>query len=187
MRKTLVAIPVIEAARRSAETCRLLCDTAEYRRSEVIMLFLSMASEIDTAPLAMRAWTDGKRVLAPQVSWEQHRLAPVEIRSLGSADISIGQMGVREPINGIPTPIQEVDLVVVPGLAFDRAGNRLGRGRGFYDRFLSRPDFRGVSCALAFHEQLVPDLPHDPHDVRMQMIVTDTEVIRSTPDPEQID
>lgn len=180
MRKTLAAIPVIEVARRSAAACQLLCSTPEYRRSEVILLFLSMAGEIDTAPLAMRAWADGKRVLAPQVSWEQHRLVPIEIRSLSSAEISIGRMGVREPLHGVPTPIHEVDLAIVPGLAFDRAGNRLGRGRGFYDRFLSRSDFHGVPCALAFHEQLVIELPHDPHDICMRMIVTDAEIIRSS-------
>lgn len=178
MRKTLTAIVPTDAARRSAAACRLLCESPEYRRSEVIMLFLSMVGEIDTAPLALHAWTDGKRVLAPQVSWEQHRLAPIEIRSLNSADIAMDAMGIRQPIAGAQLPVASVDLVIVPGLAFDRAGNRLGRGRGFYDRFLSRPDFRGVSCALAFQEQLLDTIPHDPHDVRMSMIVTDSEVLR---------
>lgn len=143
------------------------------------MLFLSMPGEVDTAPLAQRAWQDGKRVLAPQVSWEQHRLLPIEIRSLGSADISIGEMGIREPIAGSPVPIRDINLVIVPGMAFDRSGNRLGRGRGFYDRFLSRPDFSGIACALAFHEQIVDILPADTHDIPVAMIATDTEIIRT--------
>lgn len=179
MRGVLRAIPADVAARRSAMACSLLCESPEYQRSEVLMLFLSMPGEVDTAPLAQRAWQDGKRVLAPQVSWEQHRLLPIEIRSLGSADISIGEMGIREPIAGSPVPIRDINLVIVPGMAFDRSGNRLGRGRGFYDRFLSRPDFSGIACALAFHEQIVDILPADTHDIPVAMIATDTEIIRT--------
>ena len=70
-------------------------------------------------------------------------------------------------------------MIVVPGLAFDRGGFRVGRGRGFYDRFLGQRDFNGIRCALCYHEQLLEvATPTEPHDVPMNLIVTDKEVVR---------
>ncbi len=144
------------------------------------MLFLSTPLEVDTQPIALQAWADLKRVLAPRVSFDQRRMLPIEIHSLSSG-VEEGYMGVREPAEGMPVPVSDIDLVVVPGLGFDLQGNRLGRGRGFYDRFLSHPDFRGVSCALALEEQIVDAIPTGPTDVRIHMLVTDRAVRRFSP------
>lgn len=177
LRRTLAAIPLEELQQRSAAACRLLYQTEEYRRAEVLMLFLSTPQEVDTTQLALQAWSDAKRVLAPRVSWDQRRLLPIEIDSLASG-VEDGYMGIREPVEGLPVPVADIDLVVLPGLAFDEQGNRLGRGRGFYDRFLSHPDFRGISCAVAFEEQVVPAIPVGPLDMRVDMLVTDVRVRR---------
>jgi 5-formyltetrahydrofolate cyclo-ligase len=177
IRERLAAIRPADMQARSAAACALLCETEEYRRADVVMIFLSTVHEVDTAPIAIQAWRDGKRILAPRVSWEQRRMLPVEIQSL-TTDVAPGQMGIREPTEGLPVPVLDIDLVVVPGLAFDERGNRLGRGRGFYDRFLSHRDLRAVSCAIAFEEQVVPEVPFGEHDKRVQMIVTDTRVRR---------
>ncbi len=141
------------------------------------MLFLSTATEVDTQQLALQAWADQKRVLAPRVTWDQRRMLPIEIQSLATG-VEEGYMGIREPVEGMPAPVSDIDLVIVPGLGFDEAGNRLGRGRGFYDRFLRHPDFRGVSCALAFEEQVLPSIPVEPSDARVAMLVTDVTVRR---------
>ena len=74
--------------------------------------------------------------------------------------------------------VRVIDLVIVPGLGFDEHGNRLGRGRGFYDRFLAHPEFRGVSCALAFELQMTESVPSDALDIRVNMLVTDAKVRR---------
>jgi 5-formyltetrahydrofolate cyclo-ligase len=87
-------------------------------------------------------------------------------------------MGLREPVAGAPIPISIIDLVVVPGLAFDKSGNRLGRGRGFYDRFLAHPEFTGLTSAFAFEEQFLPEIPVDPLDRSVDMLVTDKKVRR---------
>jgi len=71
-----------------------------------------------------------------------------------------------------------IDLVLVPGLAFDEFGHRLGRGRGFYDRFLAHPEFTGVACALAFEEQMTPSVPVGPLDRKVSMLITDKKVRR---------
>lgn len=166
-----------ELVQRSAAVCRRLCEQEEYARANVLMIFLSTVHEVDTQPLALRAWADQKTVLAPRVSWDQRRMLPIEIQSLSSG-VEEGYMGIREPVEGLPVPVSEIDLVIVPGLAFDQHGNRLGRGRGFYDRFLSHPDFRGVSCAVGLEEQVVEAIPVGPSDVRVDMLVTDAHVRR---------
>lgn len=141
------------------------------------MVFLSLPDEIDTTPVVLRAWQARKRVLAPKVSWNQRRMLPIEIRSL-TDDLTLSSMGMREPVAGIPFPASMLDLVIVPGLGFDEYGNRLGRGRGFYDRFLAHPEFTGVSCALALSNQVVPQIPVGPLDRPVDILVTDAEVRR---------
>ncbi len=177
LRRRLSAIPAEELRQRSAAACGLLCEQEEYQRAHVVMIFLSTTHEVDTRQLALQAWADGKTVLAPRVAWDQRRMLPVEIQSLVSG-VEEGYMGIREPVEGMPIPVSDIDLAVVPGLAFDEHGNRLGRGRGFYDRFLSHPDFHGVACALALEDQVVAGIPVGPSDVTIDMLVTDVQVRR---------
>lgn len=166
-----------ELSERSLRACQLLFKQREYVKAEVILVFLSVPTEVDTSSLVLRAWQDRKRVLAPKVSWEQRRMLPIEIRSL-TDDLGVSTMGIREPIAGVPFPISMIDLVVVPGLAFDPFGNRLGRGRGFYDRFLAHPEFKGVACGLALSEQMVNTVPVGPLDRHVNMVVTDEKVYK---------
>jgi len=180
IRQLLAAMTPEQIRARSAAAAMLFCQTEEYQRADVIMIFLSTPLEVDTAPIALRAWQDGKRVLAPRVSWEQRRMLPVEINSLTSG-VEVGLFGIREPAEGMPVPVSDIDLVAVPGLAFDEHGNRLGRGRGFYDRFLAHRDFGGISCGLAFEMQVVGSVPAGPPDIRVDMLVTDQCVRRFRP------
>jgi 5-formyltetrahydrofolate cyclo-ligase len=177
LRKVLAGIPPDELGARSLRACHRLFEQPEYLEAEVIMVFLSLPTEIETAPIVLRGWQDRKRVLAPKVSWSQRRMLPVEIRSL-TEDLVVSTMGIREPVSGIPFPISLIDLVIVPGLGFDEFGNRLGRGRGFYDRFLSHSEFHGVACALAFEAQMTPAVPVGPLDRHVEMLVTDEKVRR---------
>ncbi len=177
LRRRLQQITPPDRQQRSAAACRRLCEQEEYGRAHVIMIFLSTAHEVDTRQLALQAWADNKVVVAPRVAWDQRRMLPIEIQSLVSG-VEEGYMGIREPVEGQPEPIADIDLVVVPGLGFDEHGNRLGRGRGFYDRFLSHVDFHGVACGLAFEDQVVPAIPVDATDVAIDMLVTDAQVRR---------
>jgi 5-formyltetrahydrofolate cyclo-ligase len=104
-------------------------------------------------------------------------MLPIEIRSL-TEEVERTRHQIRQPLPGNPVPPEMIDLVVVPGLGFDLSGNRLGRGRGFYDRFLSRDGLHAVSCALAFEDQVVEQLPATPGDVRVHMLVTEAQVRR---------
>lgn len=177
IRQKMASLPPEILHDRSAAACRLLLEQPEFRKSEVVMIYLSTPTEVDTTPLALRAWADGKRVLAPLVAWEQRRMLPMEIRSL-STDVREGMLGIREPHEGMPVPVGEIDLVIVPGLAFDTHGNRLGRGRGFYDRFLAHRDYRALSCGLALEDQVLDQLPVEETDKQIHLLVTDVQVHR---------
>jgi 5-formyltetrahydrofolate cyclo-ligase len=162
---------------RSIQACLRLTQTREYAVSEIIMVFLSLPTEVDTTSLVLQAWRDRKRVLAPKVSWEQRRMLPIQIDSL-SDDLSETILGIREPADGVPFPLANIDMVVVPGIGFDLNGNRLGRGRGFYDRFLAHRDWHGIACGLALEEQVADIVPVSEHDMKVQMLVTDAAVRR---------
>ena len=115
-------------------------------------------------------------MVVPKVSWDQ-RACPIEISSL-TAGLTTTGPGVREPMSGNPIPLDLIDLVVVPGLGFTETGYRIGRGMGFYDRFLAQSDFIGVSCGQSFEEQIVADLPVLDHDVPLSMLATDRGIRR---------
>ncbi|MBN2559876.1 MAG: 5-formyltetrahydrofolate cyclo-ligase [Phycisphaerae bacterium] len=172
LRAVLAAIPPETLHERSRVAAERLFNEPEYKRAEVMMIYLSHKHEADTTPIVLQAWQDRKRILAPQVSWESRQMIPIQIRNLDD-DVARNQFGVREPVRGAPIPIELIDLVIVPGLGFDPYGNRLGRGRGFYDQFLGRPGFRGTTCGFAIEEQLVDAIPAGPHDVKVKMLVTD--------------
>ena len=101
----------------------------------------------------------------------------VEINSLTS-NILTDKKGLREPIVGEPVPLEFIDLIIVPGLGFGLAGQRLGRGAGYYDRFLSRSGFHGITCGLAFEAQILENLPMLPHDMHLDMLITDAAIRR---------
>ena len=177
LREVLDAMSDVDRHRKSLAACSLITAAPEFTAARCVMLYVSIPTEVDTAPLALRAWQAGKTVVVPKVSWDQRRMLPIEIHSLTTGMTSTGP-GIREPIAGNPWPLDMVDLVIVPGLGFTNTGYRIGRGMGFYDRFLAQPDFLGVSCGLAFSEQVVNDLPVLDHDVPLSMLATDTGLTR---------
>ena len=172
LRDQLAAMPDDARHRKSILACSFIASSPEFEAARVVMLYLSMQTEVDTSPLALKAWQAGKTVVVPKVSWNQRRMLPVEISSLNDHMTTSGP-GVREPIEGKPVPVDFIDFVVVPGLGFSEKGYRIGRGMGFYDRFLAQPEFIGTSCGLAFEEQIVPELPVLDHDIPLSMLVTD--------------
>lgn len=162
---------------KSLSACSLVSSSAEFQAARVVMVYVSTSAEVDTASLALRAWQAGKTVVVPKVSWDQRRMLPVEITSLNTGMTTTGP-GVREPIAGNPMPVEFIDLVIVPGLGFTKTGYRIGRGMGFYDRFLAQSNFVGLSCGLAFTEQIIDDLPVLDHDMPLSMLATDQSLRR---------
>lgn len=177
LREMLAAMSEADRHSKSLGACTLVAASPEFAAARVVMLFLSTPAEIDTASLALKSWQAGKTVVVPKVSWDQRRMLPTEITSLNT-EMAITGPGVREPIGGKPIPVEFIDLVVVPGLGFSPQGYRIGRGMGFYDRFLAQSEFLGVSCGLGFEEQIVEQLPVLDHDMPLSMLATDRGIRR---------
>jgi 5-formyltetrahydrofolate cyclo-ligase len=173
LRDRLAAMSPEDRHRKSQAACAFLTSSPEFQAAHTVMIFLSMPLEVDTAPLALKCWQAGKTVVAPKVSWDQRRMLPVEIASLHQTAVAVTGPGVKEPVGGKPVPINLIDLVIVPGLGFTPRGYRIGRGMGFYDRFLSQPDFGGFACGLAFEDQVLAEIPLLDHDVPLSMLATD--------------
>ena len=177
MRSVLSAMPAEAAAANSRKACESLVHLPEFRQASAVMVYLSIPDELDVSDAVLAAWQQDKKVLAPRVSWEHRHMVAIEISSL-EAGLVKSSYGIREPAGGEPWPVEMIDLVIVPALAYDRLGNRLGRGAGLYDRFLSSPGFHAVTCGLAFAEQLVARVPVHSHDHPVDLLVTDEEVLR---------
>jgi len=180
MKAALAAMQPEIAAAKSQAACARIASLDEFHRANAILLYLPIPGEVDTTAAALAAWQADKTVLAPNVSFEHKHMLPVVIHSL-DGDLFIISHGLREPIARNPWPIEEIDLVIVPALAYDRRGGRLGRGGGIYDRFLARENFQAVTCGLAFDEQILDEVPNHPHDLPVDMVVTDKEVMRFDP------
>jgi len=176
IKQRLVQMSKEDRIAKSKQICERIIEADIFRRATVVMMYLSMPHEVDTTPLILSAWQQGKTVAVPKVSWEQHHMIPVEITSLETG-LKTERMGLRTPTNGTPLPFDEIDLVIAPGLGFDKNGNRLGRGGAFYDNFFKHKKISAARWAIAFSEQICDEIPHDDNDVPIDAVVTENEII----------
>jgi 5-formyltetrahydrofolate cyclo-ligase len=157
---------------KSREIEERLFSLSEFKSARMVLFFASFRSEVDTGPMIRRALTFGKRVVLPKVQGRE--LALYEIADWDK-DVAPGAWGIPEPREKRPVSLDEIDLVLVPGVAFDGQGNRLGYGAGFYDKLLNA--FTKTTVALAFEEQIISQVPAEPHDIPIKKIVTEKRVI----------
>ena len=153
----------------SHEIMRLLEDLPVFQRAHVILVYASLPDEVGTLDFLQR-WSEKKQLLLPVVKGEVLELR----RCTHLNNLQSGELKILEPLNEpLFTQYETIDLAIIPGVAFTPDGKRLGRGKGYYDRLLSNPAFRGVyKIGLAFPCQLVTDLPVDQHDVHLNQILT---------------
>jgi 5-formyltetrahydrofolate cyclo-ligase len=148
-----------------------------WRQSVSIVFFASLPDEPDIWPLVTQALLGGKIVALPRFSRQSQAYEVCQVRDLQAA-VRIGAFGIREPSGDCPVvPLNQLDLVLVPGVAFDLHGRRLGRGKGFYDRLLA--GVSGIKCGIAFDEQIVGEVPAGPHDIHLNCILTPTRWIET--------
>ncbi|ADL07133.1 5-formyltetrahydrofolate cyclo-ligase [Thermosediminibacter oceani] len=147
----------------------------ELKKSEVVMFYVNARNEVETRKAIEQALSMGKRVVVPKTIKGKGLLA-VEIKSLG--ELVPGTFGILEPEKDEGLDPKVIDLVVVPGVAFDRRGYRLGYGGGYYDGFLPKLRPEAKKIAIAFELQLADYIPVEKHDVRMDAIVTEKGVYR---------
>ena len=147
-------------------------------RARVVMITLPYRSEWDATLLAARALADGKVLAAPRVDSASRMLRPLRIDDL-TRDVEPGYRGIPEPRASRPEiGLDSIDFVLVPGLAFDAAGRRLGYGGGYYDRLLPFIPRRAPRIAGAFDMQIVDAVPTAPHDIAVDCIATEQRTLR---------
>jgi 5-formyltetrahydrofolate cyclo-ligase len=176
LQKTLIGISADQRKLKSHNACRNLIASREFQDASSIMIYLSLPHEIDTSEAILNAWQMGKTVVVPKVSWQQRHMIPVKIYSLETG-FSAEVAGLRNPITGVPVPFSEIDLVVAPGLGFDRKGNRLGRGGSYYDRFFANKELKSPKCGFAFAEQVIESVPVTENDMPVDFLITDEQVL----------
>lgn len=150
----------------------------DYKKAATVMFYVSRSSEVDTHRMIQRALEEKKRVAVPVMIPEKRRLIPVVIHDF-YRDLAPGKMGVLEPVlsEEVILPPGEIDLLVLPGLAFDRRGNRVGRGQAYFDIFLKELSPEAARVGLAFEMQIIEEVPVDSHDMPVDKIVTEKRVI----------
>ena len=151
----------------------------EYRQARVVMAYVDFRNEVQTGALIESCLTGGKRICVPITDIAAKVLTPSEIKDF-PGDLVPGAWGILEPRQECVRPLDpgEIDLVVVPGVAFDTNGDRLGYGGGFYDRFLPRTRTGTVFVALAFELQVRDNVYPGPHDCPMHILLTEERVLR---------
>lgn len=139
----------------------------EFRCAEVVALYCALPDEPPTERVIARWLELGKRVVVPRVEGDEMRF----FRYDPTTQI-VGSFGIEEPGNGaVLCAPSEIELMVVPGVAFTATGDRMGRGRGYYDKYLSQSDFRGYTIGVGYAHQLVDSLPVEEHDRRLDKVV----------------
>ncbi len=173
-----------------AAVCRMaaerLAALRERKGSPLVVLgYLSYRSELNARPLLAECHRSGDVVLAPKIEKGNRRLRLLRMEQ--PEDEAPGSWGVPEPKDGLPewpeNSLGEIDVVLVPGLAFDRKGGRIGYGGGFYDRLIHRFEAAGAQpglWALAFDEQTVEEVPMEPHDFRLELLIVPAGMMNMT-------
>jgi 5-formyltetrahydrofolate cyclo-ligase len=172
-------LPPSEREAASLAVAERVASLPAFAAARTLALYPAMGAEVDTAEIARRAQAAGKRLAWPRL--EPGALA-LSFAACLPGELVPGPAGTRQPPPGAPAvPLAEIDCVLVPGVAFDPGGLRLGRGRGHYDATLAALPRRAARVGLAFEVQLVAEVPREAHDAPLDAVVTERRVVWTRP------
>lgn len=171
LRRRITPAEVLDASLRAQKLCMGL---SQFSKAQVVALYSAIQNEIGTDLLMAEALHAGKTVLFPAV-----RGHGIEFRQLRDpAEMLCGSFGICEPpASSKIYPPEAIDFILVPGVAFDLAGKRIGYGKGYYDRTLHELEGSGRMAGLCYDFQLLESIAGAPHDVQMDMVITDQRVV----------
>lgn len=181
--RRIAALDAGARQRASAQLCKHILDAPLLLNSRCIMTFAPLADEPDITPLLAVLIGMGITVTVPEVNWAAGTMRAVAISSITEdliTELTHARLALRSPRPGLrPVPVELIDLVLVPGRAFDAAGRRLGRGKGFYDRFLPALRPSVATIGVCFSVQLIEHVPTDEHDRTVGAVVTELGITTS--------
>lgn len=165
MKKTRLALSTSEISMQSQIIQKVVTESDQFQRAKSVGTYFPVNNEVQTDVIINEGRRHGKVIAAPRIDGEI-------IRFFGfsdSGELRIGPFGIPEPIPS-SEPVARPDLILVPGLAFDKSGYRIGYGKGYYDRFLK--SFEGISLGIAYPFQILANVPHNSSDVRLNFVTT---------------
>ena len=151
-----------------------LLSCEEFQDSKTVMIYVSLPTEVSTERCIREALRQGKRLAVPYIEPQGTEIIAFELNSMEY--LEKGPFGIYQPRKdlGKSVPLKEIDVIVVPAVAFDKKNMRLGRGKGYYDRFLSNEQLAGASTVgLAYNFQIVDSVPSDSYDIPVSRVITD--------------
>ena len=165
VRARLAVLDAADKGMRSAAICEEVKKHLAVSEARVVALFSPLGYEPDVWPL-VESLSAMVSVVLPRVEGDVMNFYCYDRNSM-----AIGSFGINEPQNSLPVAPYEIDAVVVPGLAFTESGARMGRGKGYYDKYMSNGDFSALKIGVCYKEQIVPEIPLEEHDVMMDVVI----------------
>ena len=169
-----------EIEAKSRKIAQRLFGLPEFKKAGVVMFYLSFKSEVKTEKMIEKALRLKKRVVIPVVKKGKKGMLIAELKDQ-KKDLTVGDYGILCPKKTCLRPVDQeiIDLVIVPGAVFDERCHRLGYGKGFYDRFLSRRENKVTAVGLCFNLQVVSKVPEAKHDKQLDKVITESRIITS--------
>lgn len=165
VRERLATLDAKDKCARSAAICAAVKKHLAVSNARVVAIFSPLGYEPDVWPL-VEGLAGVVSVVLPRVEGGVMNFYVYDKNSM-----AIGSFGINEPQNGLAVSPCEIDAVVVPGLAFTKCGARMGRGKGYYDKYMADGDFSALKIGVCYREQLVPDIPVEEHDIMMDVVI----------------
>ncbi|MBQ6584181.1 MAG: 5-formyltetrahydrofolate cyclo-ligase [Alistipes sp.] len=159
------ALSAQQKADKSTLILSRIASSESIKSAKTVALYASLSDEVQSFEL-IELLSQTKRVVLPRVAGDDMDFYPYTPSSL-----KVGAFGIEEPQGSEPISPDEIDVIVVPGVAFTTDGKRCGRGKGYYDKYLSRSGFRAIKIGVCYTEQLAEDIPNEPHDIVMDYMI----------------
>lgn len=165
-------------AKKSMEIMDRLFDFANFLEAKIVLFYMNVNSEVATDTMIRKAMEYEKGIVLPWVDQKEKQIVTFRIEDI-DRDVQPGYLNIPEPIlqRCKVMPFEHIDLAIMPGIAFDERGGRIGHGTGFYDRVIPKLDVTTRKVALAFECQIVPQIPMEPHDRYTDIIITEKRTI----------
>lgn len=149
-----------------------------FKRAETVMVYLNFKNEVDSLKMIEESYKAGKKVVIPYCEKETMEIIPSELNDI-ETEIVKGKNGYLQTKKDCvkPVPLEDIDLIVVPGIAFDKRCYRLGFGAGYYDRFLRKLNFEKPTIGLCYDFQIIHSIPIEGHDVPLDFVITEERIL----------
>jgi len=178
MAKMVKALSETELAERTEKIEDRLFAFANFMESRVPLLYMNLGSEVNTRGILKKCFEQRKVVILPGFDKEKYRMTPMKINNV-DLDLKPGPRGVPEPNmkKCKVVPVDRLDIAIIPGVAFDEKGARVGSGQGYYDRLIPKLPVTTRKVALALESQIIQQVPMQSHDKHVDIIITDKRII----------